>query len=223
VAVVELFTSEGCSSCPPADEVLAGLAQSADPRVYPLALHVNYWDELGWPDRFATEDNTTRQQSYARAFGTSRVYTPQAIVDGTEEFVGSDRERTAAAVARALTRPASVLLRLRPRRTAPDVIIVDYEATGASPPSLLHLAVVDRFASTSVRAGENAGKTLHHANVVRAFATVPLTTPSGSVTVHVPAPWSARDAELIGFVQRPASKQSGMPIVGAARSSLDTD
>ena len=93
VAVVELFTSEGCSSCPPADDVLNALAADArtrHTRVFALAMHVDYWDSLGWPDPFASPAMTSRQQDYARSFGVRGLYTPQMVVGGAEEFTGSD-------------------------------------------------------------------------------------------------------------------------------------
>jgi hypothetical protein len=100
VAVVELFTSEGCSSCPPADAVLADIAATGGPTTYALAYHVDYWDDLGWPDRFASPESAARQQTYARALGTRGLYTPQMVVGGTEQFTGSDRARATAAIER---------------------------------------------------------------------------------------------------------------------------
>jgi hypothetical protein len=220
VAVVELFTSEGCSSCPPADEVLGDLARRSDRPVYALGFHVDYWDNLGWPDRAASPDNTTRQRTYAHAFGAGGLYTPQMIVDGTEQFTGSDRAKAEAAVGRALSRPASVRLSVHPRRTGPAAVAVDYEAQGAPPGSVLNVAVVERVVSTSVRAGENAGKTLRHANVVRALVTAPLSSTTGSVALQLPARLPRDGAEVIAFVQRPSADGGGMPVLGAARSPL---
>jgi hypothetical protein len=218
-AVVELFTSEGCSSCPPADDVLADLATSDRP-VYALAFHVDYWDDLGWPDRFASHDNTMRQRAYARAFGTSGVYTPQMIVDGTEQFTGSDRERAGAAVAHALSHPAAVELVVRPHASGPDAVTVDFEAPLAPPGAVLNVAVVERSAATSVRAGENAGRTLHHANVVRAFVATPFRAPAGSVVLQVPPSLPRDGAELIAYVQQPSSGHTGMPVLGATCAQL---
>src|SRR5271167_2275510 len=104
VVVVELFTSEGCSSCPPADDVLASLAmQNAvdGVQIIPLGMHVDYWNYLGWGDRFSSPQFSDRQQQYARMFNSNEVYTPQMIVDGTEQFVGSDRQKAIAAIANA--------------------------------------------------------------------------------------------------------------------------
>ena len=216
---MELFTSEGCSSCPPADDVLTSLVESGDRRIYPLAFHVDYWDELGWPDRFASHAYTARQQAYSRALGVRGVYTPQMIVGGTEEFTGSDRGRAEAALARALNHPAKVRLSIHSRSASQDAATVDYTVSEVPAGAMLNVAVVERRATTSVRSGENAGKTLRHANVVRGFASVALTAPTGSVMVHFPASLSRDHAELTGFVQR-ETLVAGIPVLGAARAPL---
>ena len=95
-AVVELFTSQGCSSCPPADQLLAELAQRSD--IIALGFHIDYWDGLGWKDPLSTSEGTARQQTYARLLGSGQVYTPQLIVEGTREMVGSRREEVLAAL-----------------------------------------------------------------------------------------------------------------------------
>ncbi len=223
VAVVELFTSEGCSSCPPADAVLADLARAARDSgrpVYALGFHVDYWDSLGWPDRFASPDNSARQRSYARAFRTDGMYTPQMIVDGREQFVGSDRERATESVSRALSRPATAGVSLRVRAMGADALGVDYEITGAPVGARLNLAVVERSVSVAVRAGENAGRTLRHTDVARAFAVVKLTAPSGSEVLRVPADLPRAESDVVGYVQSEASDGEGMPVLGAARASL---
>jgi hypothetical protein len=220
VAVVELFTSEGCSSCPPADGLLADLARADDHAVYALAFHVDYWDDLGWPDRFASPDHTARQRAYARSFGAGGVYTPQMIVGGTEPFTGSDRGHATAAVARALGRPASVRLSVHVRRTGPRSLTVDYEAPAAPLGSMLNVAVVEHVVSTAVRAGENAGKTLHHANVVLAFRAEPLVSPMGSSVLALRTSQLPDDAELIAYVQRITPDSPGMPVLGAARAAI---
>jgi hypothetical protein len=220
VAVVELFTSEGCSSCPPADRLLAELAESPDRRIYALSFHVDYWDELGWPDRFASRAFTLRQQEYARALGVRGMYTPQMVVNGTEEFTGSDRDRAETAVGHALARRSLVRLDLHPRWTGPDVTTVGYSTSEAPPGAALVVAVVERQAMTSVLRGENAGKTLRHENVVRSLVAVPVTAVTGSVVVQVAPSLARTGAELIGWVQRAPASVGGTPVLGAARSPL---
>jgi hypothetical protein len=216
VAVVELFTSEGCSSCPPADRVLADLAASGDSAVFPLAFHVDYWDDLGWRDRFDSAENTERQRAYAGAFRAAQVYTPQMVVNGVEQFTGSDRSRATRAITAALAAPASVALHVRAHDLDASGVTVDYEAPGAPAGALLTVAVVEHAATSAVASGENSGKTLRHANVVRGFRVVPLAAPTGSARIAVHAP---TDGEVIAFVQRPRDGE-GMPVIGAARAPL---
>jgi hypothetical protein len=220
VAVVELFTSEGCSSCPPADAVLAELAGAEARGVYALAFHVDYWDGLGWPDRFASPQSTARQREYAQSFGAEGTYTPQMIVGGTDEFTGSNRERADSAVARALARPAVAQLAVAPHRTGSDGIAVDFSAPGVPAGSRLTVAIVQRSAMTNVRAGENGGRTLRHANVVRAFVVLPLTTPRGSTTVAVRPSLAREDGEVIAYVQRASAGSPGMPVIAATSATI---
>ena len=110
--LLELYTSEGCSSCPPADRWLSSRV-AADPSFTALAFHVDYWDRLGWKDPFSSDAATARQNAYAKAWGTRRLYTPQMVVNGREEFVGSSEAQADAAVAAALKRPATVALDAR--------------------------------------------------------------------------------------------------------------
>jgi hypothetical protein len=200
---------------------LASLADSRDRRIYPLAFHVDYWDELGWPDKFASHANTARQQAYSQTLGVRGLYTPQMIVGGTEEFTGSDRGRADAALARALSHPAKVHLSIQSRSATQDAATVDYTVSEVPAGAVLNLAVVEHRATTSVRSGENRGRTLRHANVVRGFVSVPLTAPTGSVVVHFPASLSLDQAELTGFVQR-ETLVAGMPVLGAARAPVGT-
>jgi hypothetical protein len=203
-----------------ADEVLGDLARRSDRRIYALGFHVDYWDNLGWPDRAASAGNTARQRAYAQAFGKQGLYTPQMIVGGTEQFIGSDSARAEATVDRALALPASVRLSVRPRWTGSQAVMVDYETQGAPAGSVLNVAVVEHVVSTSVQTGENAGKTLRHANVVRAFVTTAMSSKAGSIVAQLPARLPRDGAEVIAFVQRPSGDGGGMPILGAARSSL---
>jgi hypothetical protein len=227
--LVELFTSEGCSSCPPADALLADLA--ADPHVFALSFHVDYWDQLGWPDRFASSENTARQKAYAMAFGARGLYTPELVVGGTQGFVGSDRAEAQSAIATALRRPAPVPVTVSPRRIDPATLEVSYSSPGAPPGAVMNVAVVAREATTQVRAGENAGRTLHHVNVVRAFASAAAST-SGILRIALP-PGQAQDAEVgrtpegvgrgqevIAFVQSADGAEKGKPVLGMARASV---
>jgi hypothetical protein len=166
LVVAELFTSEGCSSCPPADAVLSELARTR-PDVLPLAFHITYWDRLGWPDPFAFEGATERQRGYAAVLGLDSIYTPQLVVDGTRDVVGSDR----GAVLRALVgarAAAAAPVDLRLTRAADGIAV----AIGAGQPdgrATLLLAGYDSAHRTVVAHGENAGRTLTESNIVRAL------------------------------------------------------
>lgn len=204
-AVVELFTSEGCSSCPPADTLLAEIAGQKN--VYALAFHVDYWNYLGWTDPFSDAKFSDRQRAYAGKFRIRSIYTPQMIINGTEEFVGSDRQRAKRAIDAALKKPASVEVKLRavaaianrgegndPRSPSAATTTIEYEVTGVSPGSVLNLALVERGLVTNVKRGENAGKTLRHENVVRMF----VTKPAGKGEVELPA---KPNTSVIAYVQ----------------------
>ncbi len=223
VAVVELFTSEGCSSCPPADAVLADLARTEARGVLALAFHVDYWEGLGWPDRYGSPRASARQRDYARSFGAEGVYTPQMIVGGIEEFAGSNRERADAAIARALARAPGVRLSVQPHQSGSDTLSVDFVAMGAPAGSRLTVAIVQRAASTNVRAGENAGSTLRHANVVRTFVEVALTGPKGTATVALPRALARDEGEVIAYLQRAPggpAERGGIPVIAATSAPL---
>jgi hypothetical protein len=158
-AVVELFTSEGCSSCPPAESYVGELAQRPD--VLALTFHVDYWDELGWRDRFASPAATQRQRAYAAALHLSTVYTPQAVIDGTREFVGSDRSRIGTALD-AARGGFTVGLALQQGE-----LRVDLPAQPGARPADVLLVAYQRSAVTPVGRGENAGRTIRETNVVR--------------------------------------------------------
>jgi hypothetical protein len=160
--VVELFTSQGCSSCPPADALLRELARRDD--VLALGFHISYWDRLGWKDPLSSEASTERQRAYAKRFNGGQVYTPQMVVEGSGDLVGSDR----AAVLKALSdaRPVAAT----PVTFAPDRRSVSIGA-GTGSGSVLLVRFV-RQQRTEVAAGENAGRILQDANGVRTLATL---------------------------------------------------
>jgi hypothetical protein len=218
-AVVELFTSEGCSSCPPADAVLADLARR-NPAVCALEFHVDYWDDLGWPDPFASPDFTARQLSYAQALRTRGMFTPQMVVNGTDSFTGSDRAHADGSVTRALARPAAVPLSIKARPFDSRSLIVEYRAPNVSSNAMIDVAIVEHSASTDVRAGENAGRRLLHSNVVRALTVAPLRQAAGTTVVPLPPTLHREIAEVIAFVQLSDTSGSGMPVLGCARSAI---
>ena len=218
VAVVELFTSEGCSSCPPAERVLGRLQDAArgGRPVMTLAFHVDYWDRLGWKDRFSDAAWTARQRDYATAFGADGVYTPQMVVNGRSEFVGSNRRKAEAAVKDALARPVEVpVTKLQVDRDG-DAYRVRFSVPAAERGMVLNLAVVEEGLQTRVERGENAGRTIDEPSVVRSFTTVPAEV-SGEAKLTLPAGVKAGRASVVAYVQRPGKG----PVLGAATTPLE--
>ncbi len=162
--VVELFTSQGCSSCPPADKVLSALAERDD--VVALGYHVDYWDYLGWKDSLGSPDNTARQYAYRQSLGSSSVYTPQAVLNGVSHANGGN----ARAVGAALDTPLPVQLSVK--KLASSVIVTIPQA----PVGKAHVqAVLVRYGSdetVQVKRGENRGRSLHYVNPVRSVQTL---------------------------------------------------
>ncbi|MBV8453755.1 MAG: DUF1223 domain-containing protein, partial [Deltaproteobacteria bacterium] len=208
--VVELFTSEGCSSCPPADALLVKLSQESG--IIVLGEHVDYWNYQGWTDRFSSHDFTLRQEQYVRRFGLNSAYTPQMVIDGTKQLVGNDPQDVSSAIKSAAAEPdpSEVSLSWEGR----DHLHVVVHTTAAAAAQIM-LAVTEDGLSTAVHDGENNGRTLRHAGVVRVLR--PLgTTANGSFDAVIKAPhhsdWKTQDLRAIVFAQEP--KQGRM--LGAA-------
>ena len=220
--LVELFTSEGCSSCPPADALLQSLVE-AQPDIIALEQHVDYWDRLGWKDRFSSAALTSRQQQYGRAFNVESIYTPQMVVDGREQFVGSDASAARRAIAKALSAPhaeVSIALEL----TGPDRVAVTVK-TGSVPEISRSdradtlLAVTEDRLRSDVRSGENRGRQLTHTAVVRELRTIRqgATLDSAARTEVTIAPaWQRDQLRIVVFVQERASRR----VLGAAAAAV---
>jgi hypothetical protein len=161
--VVELFTSQGCNSCPPAEALLGELAKRHD--VLPLAFHVDYWDYIGWKDPFGSPDATDRQQRYSRALGLNMVYTPQMVIDGTHDAVGSDQAAVNAAIAASAAEPKLKLVVLRDDQGKYKVDIPAGDPGKEA--ATVWIALFDHAHKTEVQRGENAGQTLVEYNIVR--------------------------------------------------------
>ena len=165
--VVELFTSQGCSSCPPADKILGHLADRDD--VVALGFHVNYWDRLGWPDPFATQAGTDRQYAYSPVLGRRNVYTPQMVVDGRYDVVGFDAERIKVAIAQAEAMSASRLAVGLEWRGSGRLA---YSLPGGEGRARVQLVRFARKLDQDIERGENAGRHLSYSNVVREIVQV---------------------------------------------------
>jgi hypothetical protein len=207
-AVVELFTSEGCSSCPAADDLFGEIVQDAQKRqqrVFGLAFHVDYWNKLGWRDPFSDADFSRRQRDYAGALKTDQVYTPQMIVNGTTEFVGSDRARAHKQIEQALKQPAQADVKLgQEHKHEPGTVVFTYEVKRAAQGTILNVAVVEGGLVSKVGRGENGGRTLHHENVVRTWKTSRLgAAATGTVQLKLPANLVRKNSSVIAYVQDP--------------------
>lgn len=212
VHVLELFTSEGCSSCPAADRLLNKVKAEGDSAVFVLSYHVDYWDYLGWKDPFSQAAFSNRQREYARRFQLESIYTPQVVVDGGEEFVGSDESRLRAALTKIT--PAAVSIMATAATAGQKAVQVSYSLSSAEGLSL-HLAVVQTEATTDVKRGENGGRTLQHVNVVRELITADAK-PAGTIEIRLPDNINPESLSLIVFVQE---KGSGK-ITGAVQTSI---
>jgi hypothetical protein len=209
-ALIELYTSEGCSSCPPADQQLSRLREALDPaaEVVPLALHVGYWDYIGWKDPYAQDKFAARQSWLVRANRHQTVYTPQFFVGGAElrGWRGGLRDK----VQQLNARPAAADIRVHARITANGALALKAEATAraGSEPAALYLAVAESGLVSRVTRGENGGATLTHDHVVRAWIG-PFRLSNGAARVRrdlaLPAAWNRARLEVAAFVQDESS------------------
>jgi hypothetical protein len=218
--VVELFTSEGCSSCPPADALLGHLRQELAAKyiqVIPLGFHVDYWNSLGWKDRFSSADYSQRQEQYAHSLKVDGPYTPQMVVDGEAEFVGSDAGQAQRAISQAAGKPE--LAEVKIQKAGADKIAIHVKAPVSANDAKILLALTEDNLATQVGAGENGGRTLHHAAVVRELRQLG-GLHSGSFEASVPLTvgkeWKPADVRVVVFVQ----EESGGKILGAASVAL---
>jgi hypothetical protein len=226
--IVELFTSEGCSSCPPADALLARLDQQkrlGNAEIIALEEHVDYWDHLGWRDPYSSSQFTQRQEDYSAAFPTESVYTPQMVVDGRAEFVGSSQSNAKSAISEAgrLEKAEVTLSKVQTAgSTAHLKIDVKMLPSAASKDAQVWLAVTESELHSSVKRGENAGEDLHHAAVVRSLRKIANAKAaeaiaySGEQDVALDSTWKAQDIRLVVFVQDSKSRH----ILGAASTHL---
>jgi len=213
--IVELFTSEGCSSCPPADALLSRLERTqpvAGAHIIALEEHVDYWNQLGWKDPFSSAQFHVRQNDYAVAAHVENIYTPQMVVNGQVGFDGGDADRASQEIARAAqTQLTTVELKTTPN--AKDAELVDLAVRVTNPKNAklhdanLYLAVTENDLTTHVGAGENAGRTLRHAAVVRSFGAIGRIDSKGAnqgnvvSTLKLPREWRRENLRAVVFVQ----------------------
>lgn len=203
--VVELFTSQGCSSCPAADAVLSKIidqANAEDIPVFGLSFHVDYWNRLGWKDPYSQRAFTQRQYEYARKMKSSSVYTPQMIINGKVEFVGS-RERLAFDNVKAALKEAQKLeLSIQKISVSNNKLSVSYTSKAENEQLILNMAIVERGLNDNVTRGENRGRLLKHDNVVRAFQSQKLVQ-KGTFDFQIPKMMNRSKSSVIMFLQDP--------------------
>jgi hypothetical protein len=205
-AVVELFTSEGCSSCPPADELVAKiLKEDRNKEVYILAYHVDYWNHLGWKDQFSSAQYSDRQRMYAKLLRLESVYTPQIVVNGRTEFVGSNEGNLRNAIQTGLTKASNDQLALSNVVIDAGALKVQYQTKGSNANRELVIAFVQKAAQTNVKSGENGGHILSHVNIVRELNTIELKQQNGATSVKLPQGYNAQGWEVISFLQNTAT------------------
>lgn len=229
--VLELFTSQGCSSCPAADALLSrlGRSQTGGPEIIPLAYHIDYWNELGWHDPFSRVEWTRRQHAYARAL-QAHVYTPQLVLNGRSELTGSDEQRLRRELAAARRMPA--LAQLSMTLSHPDAderrLTVQIRAQRSSELAqrelTIMMAVVESGLTTSIEGGENSGKTLQNDFVVRRLQSLFSLSPKTSaaeerrVIMELDPAWDVAHLSLAAFLQDALT----LEIYGAAAQELST-
>lgn len=216
-AVIELFTSQGCSSCPPADALLQSYA--ADPSVIALSMPVDYWDYLGWKDTFASPRNSERQRAYAKARGDGAIYTPQAVINGTIHANGSQKADIDSAIDLTSTNRALPHVPIRFWQES-NTLNIAAEGADTGPDfkeATVWLAVVQATGTVEVQKGENAGKKLTYTNVVRELTPVGLWR-GQPLMIQIPraAVMQAATQKTVVFIQ----EGKAGPIIGAASTGL---
>ena len=209
--LVELFTSEGCSSCPPADKVLSILAEREDVAV--LSWHVNYWDYIGWVDPYGHPEATPRQRAYGRTFRRSSIYTPQMVVNGRTEFVGSDQARADRVLKSQPANPAVIELTAK---MSEGSISVSALISNSGKNTHAYLALTEDNLVSNVKRGENRSRTLNHDGIVRKYFDLgALINGSKQLEreIKVIEKWKRKDLKIVIWVQN----TSNMKIEGVAK------
>jgi hypothetical protein len=227
---VELFTSEGCSSCPPADALLKKLSEQQSMQgvqIIALEEHVDYWNHLGWRDPYSSIEFSERQNDYAQVFGTDGIYTPQMVVDGQNEFVGSRGLAAREAIQKAANQPKVEIALVAsanasPKKPAFDVQVKSLGGISVRGEMELWAAVTEKGLQTDVKAGENSGETLKHAAVVRSLKKIDtLRDPAGyhsQIPLAIDPGWKKENLTAVVFLAEKSSRR----IIGAATIPLNS-
>ena len=214
--VMELFTSQGCSSCPSADNLLGKYANLGNKNIMALAFHVDYWNRLGWTDSFSSPKYSKRQRDYAMTIDGSSVYTPQLIINGGKELVGSDVAKVSAEVSNQLKVPASVHISIDKIVKQDKNITVNFTLDRFVKFTTVQVALIQKQVNTNILRGENGGLKLTNYNVVRDFNSIAAGDTALSVKLSIPAGFNDSDFAVVLYAQDDASGK----ITGATQKSL---
>lgn len=216
IVIAELFTSEGCSSCPSAEALLkemADLTAKENTAVVGLAFHITYWDHLGWKDPYGDQEFTNRQKKYGELL-SSQQYTPQVVMDGEFEFVGGNPFAFRKTLTQASVKPYNYTLEANATYSG-NQITVHYSSNKKAKSDVLNIAIVQTSVENHVKNGENKDRVLKHYNVVRKFQTVELE-PSGEVKIEMPPAVDLKNCEVVVYVQH----RRNLRILGALKTAL---
>jgi hypothetical protein len=213
--LVELFTSEGCSSCPPADALLSRLGKTqpvSGAQIIALEEHVDYWDHLGWKDPFSSEEATSRQSEFGEAFGGKQIYTPQMVVDGHIGFVGSSDSEALRAIRQASQAPKTAIRLSWEQGDMLGIRVEPLSDASVHSDAQLFLVVAENMLHSDVKHGENAGRALEHNGVVRQIRLLGKmnSAPPGfssTVAAHAAREWNRANLRAVVFVQDRRSRQ----------------
>jgi hypothetical protein len=213
-AVVELFTSEGCSSCPPADEAV-GRLDGGKKNLFVLSFHVDYWNNLGWKDKYSDPAYSGRQKEYGTFFHLDNIYTPQIVVNGKTQFVGSNETQLKETIQASIAEIPEAEIRLKVLPETNHKIPVTFSSDGHTDLKL-NLALVQNFAKDFIQRGENKGKTLSHFFIVRNFKVLPNQKGSNTFYLDIPSDLSPSQCAVVAYLQNTTNGH----IIAAAGSSI---
>ncbi len=203
-ALLELFTSEGCSSCPPAEKIFSALSDEAEKsgkKIFFLAYHVDYWNRMGWKDPYSKYQFTMRQENYSRVLPSKELYTPQLVINGSSEFTGSDEKGIRSGIQKALSQKNAIRLMVKLDSLLRDTAYVSWELGASDKNHSLHLAFTESGLSSSILKGENQGKTLTHHHVVRQHSTVGSPGLKGTKKIPLKDFNPGKNTRIIAFLQ----------------------
>lgn len=216
IVVLELFTSQGCSSCPPADALLEESKKQFPEKVFALSYHVDYWNYIGWEDPFSKGQYTRKQSAYNRKFGYDGNYTPEMVVNGKEHFVGSNRSKLISKIGQYGTHKAQNKILINDVKSIGDTVVFDYVVEGdVSEVSLRCVLVLDER-TTFVKRGENKSRTLTNSNIVIAESYIDLSKSSSSANISIPTIAGSKDGLTLILL----TEMDDLSITGAAKQKI---